>query len=112
MPSNSIDFNTLNELKEIMGDDFDELISTFISDGKIQLDKLKLAIDSTSASEIRRIAHTLKGSCANLGAHPLSEICNKLERNATDNKLGEAKDLFEKIKTEYEQVKKALEEKF
>ena len=112
MPGNSIDLDTLNELKEIMGDDFDELISTFISDGKIQIDNLKHAIDSSSAFEVRRIAHTLKGSCANLGAHTMSEICNILELNATDNMPGEANELFEKIKTEYEQVKKALEENF
>lgn len=109
MSSNSIDFDTLNELKEIMEDDFNILVSVFISDGKNQIDALKLAINSSNAEDIRRITHTLKGSSLNLGVQHLSELCKILEHNAAENKLDDANELVQKIVTEYEEVKLALE---
>ena len=112
MPGHAIDFDTLNELKEIMEDDFDELITTFISDGHSLIKNLKIAIDLSIAPDVKRIAHTLKGSSANFGAHPLSEVCNALELNASDNTLDDANVLLEKIKTEFESVKSELKEKF
>ena len=112
MSGHSIDYAALNELKEIMEDDFDELITTFISDGHSLIKNLQVAIDLSIVPDIRRIAHTLKGSSANFGAHPLSQACNALELNASDNTLDDANDLLEKIKTEFESVKSELKEKF
>ncbi len=60
MFDNSIDLTTLNELKEIMGNDFSELVTVFISDSQIQLDDLKAAIAASDAETIRHIAHTIK----------------------------------------------------
>ena len=36
-----------NELKEIMEDDFDELISFFVSDGQAQINNLKKVADTS-----------------------------------------------------------------
>jgi len=110
MPGTSIDLNILKKLKQIMDDDFNELIEIFISDGQSQLKTLKAAIDSSAASDIRRIAHTLKGSSANLGLLTLSETCKTLEYNAAENIFDDANELFEKIKSEFEEAKLTLEE--
>ncbi|MCW8931524.1 MAG: Hpt domain-containing protein [Gammaproteobacteria bacterium] len=107
-----IDLDTLNELKEIMEDDFDELISVFISDSQTQIKSLQEAINSSNSEDIRRIAHTLKGSSANLGINDLSESCRVLEHKAADNSLEDANELFEKIKTNCETAISALEENF
>jgi len=112
MSVNVIDMDTLNELKEIMEDDFDDLINTFIADGQDQLDNLQSAIADSVTADIRRIAHTLKGSSANLGAHALSESCKVLEHNAAEENLTEADMQFSTIKSEYELVKSALHENF
>jgi len=109
MSNNSIDLDTLNELKEIMEDEFNILISVFISDGKDQIENLKQAIGSSNPEDIRRIAHTLKGSSSNLGLHHLSELSKTLEHNAADNKLDDAYELLQKIITEYEEVIETLE---
>jgi len=112
MPGNILDLDTLNELKEIMEDEFDELIETFVLDGQEQINHLRTAIDAQIVADVRRIAHTLKGSSANLGAHLLSDACKVLEHNAADDRLGEADASFENIKNEYEAVKIALKESF
>ena len=105
----SIDLNALQELKEIMEDEFDELVSVFISDGEDQIEALGQAINTSSATDIRRIAHTLKGSSSNLGITGLSELCKMLECQAADEQLGNASELLDKITSEYETVKKTLE---
>ena len=108
----SIDLDTLNELKEIMEDDFDELISIFISDGEAQIEQLRLAINALNTSDVRRIAHTLKGSSANLGVTDLSESCRVLEHEAAENSLIKADELLENIISEFDSAKIILEEKF
>lgn len=112
MSSEIIDLDILNELKEIMEDDFDELIETFIDDGQKQVDDLRVAIDASIAPDIRRIAHTLKGSSANLGANALSETCKVLEHDAAEDNLSDANNQYEKIKSAYEAVKASLADNF
>lgn len=108
----SIDFDTINELKEIMGDDFSELITIFVSDGKTQIENLKISINSSNLEETRRFAHTLKGSSANLGINALSESCRALESSTAEGSLEDAGELLEQIINQYEVAKKALEENF
>lgn len=107
-----IDIDTLNELHEIMGDDFGELVGVFISDSQTQIENLKSAISSSNAEDVRRIAHTLKGSSSNLGLGVLSESCQVLEHKAAEGSLVEANEHLEIITSNYEAAKKALEENF
>ncbi len=105
-----IDLDILNELKEIMGDDFEELISIFISDGQTQIDALRNAISSSETEDVRRIAHTLKGSSANLGINTLSQSCLVLEHKAAEGSLDDANEDLEIIISNYNAAKKTLEE--
>ena len=108
----SIDLNTLNELKEIMGEDFGELISIFITDSQNQIDALKAAIDAENIKDVQRIAHTIKGSSANLGVNVLSESSRVLEHQASEGSLANAGEFLEKIIIDYNDAKKILEESF
>jgi len=108
----SIDFNVLNELKEMMEDDFDELISVFESDAKLQIANCKSAIDASDAEDVRRIAHTLKGSSSNLGLTDLSESCRILEFEAAENTLDKADLLLDEIIKEYNIAVSTLAENY
>jgi HPt (histidine-containing phosphotransfer) domain-containing protein len=109
MSESSIDLATLNELKVIMEDEFDELVNIFISDGQTQIEQLAQAIAKQDDTSVRKIAHTLKGSSSNLGITDLSELCRSLEFKAAENDLSDADSSLQSIKTEYEQVKVTLE---
>ncbi len=109
MTDNSIDLTTLNELKEIMGDDFSELVTVFISDTQTQLDDLFAAIETSDAPAIKRISHTIKGSSANLGIENLSAISKELELKAADNNIDSSDELLNSIVNEYNDVKIELE---
>jgi len=102
----------LNELKEIMEDDFDELISLFVLDGQAQIDDLKKAVASLKAIDVRQIAHTLKGSSANIGMFDLSESCKALEFKAADASFEGAEELLEKIINDFNETKKILKNNF
>ena len=41
---------------------------------------MRTAIESYNAAEVKRIAHLLKGSSANIGAEQIAEVCKELEK--------------------------------
>lgn len=77
-----LSYDVLNSLKDIMEDDFNFLIETFIRDSQDRLEKLHELVGSSDFDSIRRAAHSFKGSCGNLGALHLANLCAGLERKA------------------------------
>jgi histidine phosphotransfer protein HptB len=82
-----LDVSTLDELKMVLEDDFDELINTFVCDCNDQIDGIMEAVSKNDADLIRRAAHSFKGSSGNIGALFLSEKCKNLEDSARDGRL-------------------------
>lgn len=110
MSGTSINLESLQELKDIMEDDFTVLIETFISDGKEQINLLEVYIDAGDFTKIKAGAHTLKGSSSNIGANKLSEICFKLEKKGSDHDASDMVELLNQLRDEYENVKVILEQ--
>jgi HPt (histidine-containing phosphotransfer) domain-containing protein len=106
--SNHLDVNALNELKEVMGDEFSLLIETFLNDSVTRVETIQQALATGEADQIRRAAHSFKGSASNMGAIHLAAKCRDLEEMGKDGQLGGAEALFEEIKAEFEQVKVAM----
>ena len=106
--SNHINQEMIEELREIMEDDFDELISTYVEDSKARIIELGSAFNVLNHIEIRDAAHTLKGSSANLGAMALSEFCAELEDLAKQEDSADAVGIIEKITTEFSSVSSIL----
>jgi histidine phosphotransfer protein HptB len=77
-----LDYDTLNGLREIMEDDFHLLIETFIQDSRDRLATLLRLAGSDEMDGLRRAAHSFKGSCSNIGALRLSELCAEVEASA------------------------------
>lgn len=76
----SIDRNFLDELQEVMGDDLDELLAVFANNAILQFDLMQAAIDGENAETLQKLAHTLKGAAASVGAVGLSQRLLELER--------------------------------
>lgn len=77
-----LDYDTLNGLQEIMEDDFRLLIDTFIQDSHDRLSTLLKLANTDELDGLRRAAHSFKGSCSNIGALHLSELCAAVETHA------------------------------
>lgn len=99
---------TLNELKEILEDDFSLLVSSYLEDAQCRMEKLQSAIESADAAVIKAEAHSLKGSSLNLGAQSLPELCSQLEKCGGEGALQDTPELFSKIKSEFSKVELLL----
>jgi HPt (histidine-containing phosphotransfer) domain-containing protein len=107
----SVDQGALDNLLEMTGGDpefVDELIDTFLEDAVVQLEAMRVAAASTSAEEILRPAHSLKGNSANLGASRLSELCRALEADARSGAVEHAADRVAEAAAEFEVVRTEL----
>jgi HPt (histidine-containing phosphotransfer) domain-containing protein len=72
----------IEELRMIMEDEFSSLMDTFLQESAKQFDEAKVAWSAGDMDTLRRSAHTLKGSCGNVGAVALQGTCETLETNA------------------------------
>jgi two-component system, sensor histidine kinase and response regulator len=98
--SEPINVQKYNELKELMEDDFNEIISQYISSAHSMLETLKKAIAQKDFAEITSSAHALKSPSAQIGAEKLAEIYAKLEHLGRGGNNEGLDILFHDTKTE------------
>ena len=113
--SPAIDPSVLDEFSEMMGEDgaemIMELIDIFLSDSPVLIQEMQAEIIEPESNAVRRAAHSLKSSAANLGAFELSNLCQELENMGRSGHLDQAAEKFGLVEAEYERAKIALEEK-
>ena len=99
-----LDVEALAELQDVMEDEFDVLIQTYLADSRSRIDGLKEALATADPEHFAKTAHSFKGSCINIGAPRLGEICLKAEMAGKESRLGDAPDLLNDIDQEFAQV--------
>jgi len=111
-PSPVLDQDVIATLKELGGEGepelFIELVDLFIEDTCEQLERVSEALTRGDADEMRRRAHTLKSSCANVGAVHLAQTWFQLEQLAVAEELSELGELLKVALAEFDEVKAAL----
>ncbi|HET8705631.1 MAG TPA: Hpt domain-containing protein, partial [Pseudomonadales bacterium] len=100
--------DALRELKEVMEDEFDILIDTYLNDSVVRIASLKEAVQQQNPDAFRKAAHSFKGSCGNIGANGLAALCKKAEDMGAAGDLAQADSLVVQIETVYADVKSAL----
>lgn len=110
---NPINIQTLQALKDMVGDDSSDLVAevidSYLEDAPQRLQAISQAVVCGDAKLLHYSAHALKSLSVTLGAIPLAQICGELEamgRAATT--LG-AFSLVSQLEAEYERVKAALQ---
>ncbi len=83
-----LDTELINDLREIMEDEFFSLIETFLVESEKQYSQAQDAWQQHDLEELRRAAHSLKGSCGNVGAMELHAVCGPLEHHAKEGEVG------------------------
>lgn len=74
-----LDTAMIADLKDILEDEFEELIETYIQDTQRKLVMLSEYQRLRQADEIRKITHSLKGASVNLGLNHLGTLCFQVE---------------------------------
>ncbi|MCJ8282242.1 MAG: response regulator [Rivularia sp. ALOHA_DT_140] len=108
-----IDTKILQDLREMAGDDADEmvaeLIDSYFEDAPPKLQEIGQAIDTSNAKKLSNSAHGLKSLSVTIGAVSLAKVCGELEAIGRSGTTANASNLINKLDTEYQQVKTALQ---
>lgn len=73
------------------------------------MERIRLALDAGDAEELRRAAHSLKSSSANLGGQRFGTLCHELEALGRDGRMTVAADRFAIAEGEFGQLVEAIE---
>jgi CheY-like chemotaxis protein len=81
-----VDAVILDDLRDIMEDEFARLIRQYLDNAPKQLEALDEAARKGDVAELVRPAHSLKSSSANVGAMRLSALAREVEHDARSNR--------------------------
>lgn len=85
-----MDLAVLQDIIDLMEEDFPDLIRTFLADTNALLDEIALGLSQGDSALVNRAAHKLKASASSLGAAGLSEQARALEAFGRADDLTEA----------------------
>jgi signal transduction histidine kinase/CheY-like chemotaxis protein len=91
-------------------EDIEELATILAESAPALLDEARKALGAGDQNELRRAAHTLKGSAAVFGAQPTVDAALALETLARDGKLDGAQDAIARLEAELHRLLGALRE--
>ena len=106
-----IDLAVLARLQDIQGQTGNltlKLTEIFMRDTGQRLNELSHAVGCMDAPAAARIAHAIKGSAANLGAHIVVRICTEIETGAEAADLGAVPPLLDELQREFTRACDAL----
>jgi two-component system, sensor histidine kinase and response regulator len=86
-----------------------ELAGMFLDDARPRISALEEAVLGGDAPAVERLAHTLKGSSANMGARGMSVLCAQLENAGASGDLSQGFRLLAQLKEEFVLVDQAFE---
>jgi HPt (histidine-containing phosphotransfer) domain-containing protein len=112
----AIDWSRLNELQRMEAEGMPglavRLVRTYLENSRRLLVELQAAMDAGNAEGVRRAAHSVKSTSANVGANILSQIGRTLEMAAQTPEWRADQEDVNRIVEEHGRVVQALTERF
>jgi CheY-like chemotaxis protein/HPt (histidine-containing phosphotransfer) domain-containing protein len=109
----AVNTDTLNRLRDLrvpgQADPVAEIIDLFLQQTPDLLRLLGEAFEEKDLASVETTAHTLKGSCANLGAEQMAAWCRDLESMARQGTIAPAGKLPVQLEHEFATVRRILE---
>lgn len=106
----SIDQGVIDELYEIMEEDFVDLLDTFLDNAPQLLRELQAAVDDQDVDRAILPSHSLKSGSANVGALGLSQQAREIEMAARVGDLQRVSVLLPELLDHFDQVSRELRE--
>ena len=103
-----LDQSLVNELREVMGEDFTTLVDSFERDGLHRLEGIREALSNGDHENLRALSHSFKGSSSNVGAMAVADTCQAIEGLARDGNLTEAGELVSGLEERFRDALEAL----
>jgi signal transduction histidine kinase/CheY-like chemotaxis protein/HPt (histidine-containing phosphotransfer) domain-containing protein len=89
---------SLKEIKEFMGTEIVQLLEMFEQETPSILKKMGVALKNDNFNEVKKMAHMLKSTSANIGANGLSFFSRKLELAADQSQKQQLIEIYQKIR--------------
>jgi HPt (histidine-containing phosphotransfer) domain-containing protein len=106
-----MDFKELAENLELEETELLELLGLFVKTGYSDLNKLQSAIEDGDTEKIARVAHSIKGTSANLGLTEIFECVKRIEISIQNSDLYGATGAAKRINKQLDEIAKALAKK-
>lgn len=108
-PNNDvINHEQFEEMRDLLEEDFDDLISTYIADSKQRIALLRAAQAAGDNANGFEAAHAIKGSSANLGANQLMNLGAQLQEACRENIISQCAELIEQAASALAQVEQEI----
>lgn len=101
MSNAHLDSAVLATLQNVMESEYPALLDTFLADSEERVRLLRQAYEADESESLRRAAHSFKGSCSNMGAVLLADLCQELETAARTEQLAQAPALIAAVEREF-----------
>lgn len=111
MSAGPIDQAAFDRLVAMTGgelDFVDELVDTYIEDGRSQLEGMRAGLDRGDTEALVRAVHSLKSSSVNVGALALGDRCRTLEEAGRGGPVGDAREQVASIAADFDEAVAAL----
>lgn len=106
--SDDIDMSVLLGFEDAQGDGepdlIVELIDLYLEDVPLQLSAMKDFVLKADAVSLKRAAHNIKGSSANLGAKAVAALCEELEQTDLSDSLQQSKIIIDRLEQAFARV--------
>ena len=110
---------TIKECYEAMGGDYEDVLKRLMNEARIQkfalmfkkdpsMSQLTQAMDAGVVVFVFRVAHSLKGICANLGFQSLFEVSYDISEALRAGDMEQAKVMWPGVQAGYARVENAL----
>jgi CheY-like chemotaxis protein len=99
----------LESMRDLFGTSFAELAALYRNDVPKRLEALLAACAAGDAEQMAKVAHSLSGSCASIGATHLATLCQALEVRAKAGFVEDFASRLHAIQTEYERIETKLQ---
>ena len=106
----SLDIDTILALRSLIPvEEMEQFILGFFTSCQKRINNLELAYETSDDHQLIFITHTLKRSCANMGAMKISGLCHLLEHHFSNNGFdSKIPQLISKIDAEIDKLKETL----
>lgn len=98
----------LEAMRDMFGEDFAMLAGLYLGDSPKRIVALQTATAANDAAQAAKVAHSLGGSCASIGAPVLAAMCQALELDCHKGNPGNLDQQVQAIAAEYEKVESRL----
>jgi HPt (histidine-containing phosphotransfer) domain-containing protein len=94
----------IDQLRNVCMEDSElmrELVTALIDDATKQISALSDAVEHSDSTQCARLAHYVKGACANVGAVSMATLLKQIERNAKAGDFGACRASLNNLTAEF-----------